>query len=51
MLAENDYLSMDALALAQGLERGDFSRVELNERAIARAEQCNPGLNAINLPL
>lgn len=51
MLAENDYLSMDALAMAQGLERGDFSRVELNERAIARAEQCNPGLNAINLPL
>ncbi len=51
MLGENDYLAMDALALAQGLERGDFSRVELNERAIARAEQCNPGLNAINLPL
>ena len=51
MLAENDYLAMDALAMAQGLERGDFSRVELNERAIARAEQCNPALNAINLPL
>ena len=51
MLDENDYLAMDALALAQGLERGDFNRVELNERAIARAEQCNPALNAINLPL
>ncbi|MXX07523.1 MAG: amidase [Gammaproteobacteria bacterium] len=51
MLSENDYLAMDALAMAQGLERGDFSRVELNERAIARAEQCNPALNAINLPL
>ena len=51
MLSENDYLAMDALAMAQGLERGDFSRVELNERAIARAEQCNPNLNAINLPL
>ena len=51
MLSENDYLAMDALAMAQGLERGDFSRVELNECAIARAEQCNPALNAINLPL
>lgn len=51
MLSENDYLAMDALAMAQGLERGDFSRIELNERAIARAEQCNPALNAINLPL
>ena len=51
MLAENDYLAMDALAMAEGLEHGDFNRVELNESAIARAEQCNPALNAINLPL
>ncbi len=51
MLDENDYLAMDALDLARGLRRGDFSRLELNERAVARAEQRNPALNAINLPL
>ena len=51
MLGENDYLAMDALDCAAGLQRGDFSRAELNEAAIARAEQRNPDCNAINLPL
>ena len=51
MPSENEYLAMDALALAQGLERGDFSRVELAACAIARAQQRNPALNAIVLPL
>ena len=51
MLTESDYLAMDAQDMAQGLARGDFSRAELNESAIARAERRNPDLNAINLPL
>ncbi len=51
MLNENDYLAMDALAMAEGLWGGDFSRAELTESAIAMAERRNPALNAINLPL
>ena len=51
MLNENDYVEMDALALAEGLQRGDFSRAEVVEAAIRRAESRNPALNAINLPL
>ena len=51
MLNENDYVEMDALALAEGLQRGDFSRAEVVEAAIGRAEARNPALNAINLPL
>jgi len=51
MLGQNDYLSLDALGLAEGLKKGDFSRAEVVAAAASRAEARNPALNAINLPL
>ncbi len=51
MLEQNDYLSLDALGLAEGVKKGDFSRAEVVEAAIGRAQARNPALNAINLPL
>ena len=51
MLEQKDYLALDALGLADGVKKGDFSRAETVEAAIVRAEARNPALNAINLPL
>ncbi len=42
-----EYDRMDALALAEGVARGDFTAAELLEAALARADARNPGLNAI----
>ncbi|MDP6653799.1 MAG: amidase family protein, partial [Gammaproteobacteria bacterium] len=39
---------MDAIALAQGVRQGDFSNAEITSCAIARSEQTNPAINAIN---
>ena len=47
MLAAADYQAMDAVDLAAGLRRGDFSAVELTRIAIALAEARNPDINAI----
>ena len=48
MLSVVDYLGMDAIALAQGVRQGDFSNAEITSCAIARSEQTNPAINAIN---
>ena len=42
---------MDAVALSEGVRRGDFSNAEVTLCAIAQAEKLNPLINAINLPL
>ncbi|MEX2468841.1 MAG: amidase [Pseudohongiellaceae bacterium] len=47
MLSNTDYHAMDAVALAAGLRRGDFSAVELTRTAIALVESRNPAINAI----
>ncbi len=50
MLTVSDYLSCDAVALADLVRRGETSACELIETAIARAQQINPYLNAIVIP-
>ena len=47
----SDYRALDALALAEGIRRKDFSATEVLETAIARAEAINPAINAIVEPL
>ncbi len=47
----SDYRALDALALAEGIKRKDFSATEVLETAIARAEAVNPTINAIVEPL
>lgn len=46
-----EYANYDAMGLAALVKAGEVSPAELLETAIARAEQANPALNAINLPL
>ena len=45
----NDYLAMDATAMAAGLRNGDFKASELVSLAVAQARRVNPVINAINV--
>src|SRR6056300_1995674 len=46
-----DYRKLDALALAQGIRRGEFTAAEVLETAIGVAQRVNPSINAIIEPL
>jgi Asp-tRNA(Asn)/Glu-tRNA(Gln) amidotransferase A subunit family amidase len=43
----NDYRAFDALGLAQGMQRGDFSRREVLAACLARVAAVNPQVNAV----
>lgn len=45
----DDYLAMDATAMAAGLRAGDFSAPELVGLAVEQARRVNPAINAINV--
>ena len=47
MLSTQDYLALDAVALGDGISRGEFSAFEVTQCAIDRAREVNPSLNAI----
>ena len=47
----SEYLQYDATALADLIRRGEVSAAEVLAAAIARAEDQNPGINAICQPL
>jgi len=47
MLSTQDYLALDAVALGNGISRGEFSAFEVTQCAIDRAREVNPSLNAI----
>ena len=47
MLSKEDYLTLDAIALGEGIARCDFSALEVNQCAVERAQEINPALNAI----
>lgn len=47
MLTKQEYLELDALGQAAGLQNRDFSCRELMHAAISRAKEVNPKLNAI----
>lgn len=47
----SEYRQYDALGLAELVRSGQITAAELLDIAIARAEEVNPQLNAINLPL
>ena len=47
----NEYVKLDAMAMAGLVQRGEVSALELLELAIARAEAVNGALNAIIHPL
>ena len=47
MLSTQDYLALDAVALGDGISRGEFSAFEVTQCAIDRAREVNPRLNAI----
>ncbi|MGH0028351.1 MAG: amidase [Myxococcota bacterium] len=51
MSIRDEYDRHDALALAEKVRRGDVKPAELLEVAIARAEQVNPEINAIVIPM
>jgi len=44
MLSKEDYLTLDAIALGEGIARGDFSALEVNQCAVERAQEINPPL-------
>lgn len=46
----DEYIELDALAMAEGLREGRWRSLELAECAIALAERLNPSLNAITTP-
>lgn len=46
----SEYVGYDAMGLAELVRKGEVSALELLEVAIARANQVNPSINAINLP-
>jgi Asp-tRNA(Asn)/Glu-tRNA(Gln) amidotransferase A subunit family amidase len=50
VISQADYLTRDAMALAELIESGGASAVEVVEAAIARAEAVNPKINAIVTP-
>lgn len=47
MMNFNEYRSLDATAMAEGVSRGDFSSAELVEQAYQRYLSVNPVLNAV----
>ncbi len=47
MLSTQDYLALDAVALGEGIARGEFSAFEVTQCAVDRAREVNPSLNAI----
>src|SRR5262245_62061172 len=51
MIAEAEYIELDAVAQAELVQRGELTPSELLEAAIARAEKLNPRLNAIVIPM
>ena len=46
-MAFREYAAYDGLGLAELVERGEVTAVELVEEAIARAERHNPAINAL----
>ena len=46
----SDYLSYDALGLADLVRRGEVTPLELVNESIRRIEQLNPRLNAVDPP-
>lgn len=46
-MQNSDYQQMDAVALAAGIQAGDFSVAEIIERAIDVCEIVNPAINAV----
>src|SRR6185369_1059380 len=46
-LSFSDYRSFDALGLADGIRRGDFSAREVLDAALARMAAVNPQINAV----
>lgn len=46
-MAFDDYVQYDGLGLAELVQRGEVTPLELVETAIARIEACNPKLNAV----
>lgn len=48
-LSASDYLGLDAWDMVKGLQAGQFSAEDLLAAAIARCEQVNPKLNAVNM--
>ncbi|HLK40939.1 MAG TPA: amidase family protein, partial [Polyangiaceae bacterium] len=51
MIAEADYLKLDAVAQADLVRRGEVTAGEFLEAAIRRADRINPRMNAIVLPM
>lgn len=49
MLSKSEYLKLDAVALAAGIRRKDFSCAEVTSCAIEQAKAANPAINAINI--
>ncbi|MFT4749536.1 MAG: amidase [Pseudohongiellaceae bacterium] len=49
MLTNSEYLNLDALDLACGLNNKDFTCCEVMHAAVSRAREVNPRLNAINV--
>ena len=47
MLVKADYIGMDAIALANGIRRKEFSASEVVACAIEQAHEINPSINAI----
>lgn len=47
MLNNSDYMAMDAIELAEGIRKKDFSSQEVNSCAIEKAQEINPSINAI----
>ena len=46
-----EYRQFDAMGLAELVGKGEVAASELLETAIARAEQVNPSLNGLIIPL
>jgi amidase len=51
VISTADYMKHDGLGLAQLVGRGEVTAAELLEAAIKRAEEVNPKLNAIIIPM
>ncbi len=51
VLTPSQYAAMDAIALAEHIDGGDFTAAEILEVAIARCESLNPQINAVVIRL
>ncbi len=47
MIKYSDYSKLDGISLAQGIRNKDFTAAEITQCAIDRAQEVNPGINAI----